>query len=226
MCTLGLTVLLLCPPSFFLPPSKHGPLQSDGSRDKAFFWLCLFVCLGLTLSPANFSFSSLHRFQTCSEVDGRDGRDRENGVTLRFLKSSSPKWEVTICQRVVSVLVVPCQTVGSIIRARGRQESRVNELVGNLESRYHTLAPKLLIKTVTLISGYEKIHKTECTSVRERKQSRRRARTDLALTLVQLLAILQYTVIPSRLSLRLTTRAIFEQETERRGRRSKKARRE
>lgn len=85
--------------------------------------------------------------------------------------------------------------------------------MGNLESRYHTLAPKLLIKTVTLISGYEKIHKTECTSVRERKQSHRRARTDLALTLIQLLAILQYTVIPSRLSLRLTTRGLFEQET-------------
>lgn len=110
--------------------------------------------------------------------------------------------------------MVPCQTVGPIIRARGRQESRVNELVGNLESRYHTLAPQLLIKTVTLISGYEKIHKTECSSVRQRKQSHRRARTDLALTLIHLLAILQCTAIPSRLSLRLTTRALFQQETE------------
>lgn len=124
MCTLGLTVLLLCLPSFFLPPSKHGPLQSNGSGDKAgfFFFFALFVCLSLTFKPVNFFyifFLALHRFQTCSVVDGRDGSDQENGVALRFLKSSSPKWEVTICQRVVSVLVVPCQTVGPIIRAGG-----------------------------------------------------------------------------------------------------------
>lgn len=35
------------------------------------------------------------------------------------LKSLSPTSEVTICQRVASVLAVGCQIVGSIIRARG-----------------------------------------------------------------------------------------------------------
>ncbi len=57
------------------------------------------------------------------------------------LKRFSLKSEVTICQCVVSVLVVGCQIVSSIIRARGGAESRVNELVGKLESRYRTLAP-------------------------------------------------------------------------------------
>lgn len=163
---------LLLPSSFQTWAATVRRLQGQ-SRVGFFCFVCLFVCLSLTLIPLFFGTA-----QISNVLRGRRTRRKRSGERRRpqvFLKSSSPKWEVTICQRVVSVLVVPCQTVGPIIRARGRQESRVNELVGNLESRYHTLAPQLLIKTVTLISGYEKIHKTECSSVRQRKQSHRRS---------------------------------------------------
>lgn len=73
------------------------------------------------------------------------------------LKGSSLNSEVTICQCVIAVLAVRCQIVCSIIRARGGERERGERTSRKSGVTLLHISPKLLIKTVILISGYEEI---------------------------------------------------------------------
>lgn len=75
-----------------------------------------------------FQISDDGLFSNLGSAQFLDTLDRDRGGLWEYsitsgLKRFSLKSEVTICQCVVSVLVVVCQIVSSIIRARGGERA-------------------------------------------------------------------------------------------------------